>query len=103
MVISGGLFEAGCDVAELLELADPVGPIRFDTTSEPMRKKSRPKAASAIRYLKTSGEAKRRSALPAISHDAHAHKAQDHHRPRGGLGDRRDLRRDGRHCAGKVT
>ena len=34
-----------------------LGPIRFDTTSEPVRKKSRPKAASAIRYLKTSGEA----------------------------------------------
>ena len=48
MVISGSRVEA----AELLELADPVGPIRFDTTSEPMRKKSRPKAASAIRYLK---------------------------------------------------
>jgi hypothetical protein len=46
-----------CEAAELLELADLVGPIRFDTTSEPMRKKSRPKAASAIRYLKTSGEA----------------------------------------------
>ena len=53
MVISGSRVEA----AELLELADLVGPIRFDTTSEPMRKKSRPKAASAIRYLKTSGEA----------------------------------------------
>ena len=44
-----------CEAAELLELADLVGPIRFDTTSEPMQ--SRPKAASAIRYLKTSGEA----------------------------------------------
>jgi hypothetical protein len=55
MVISGSRFEAGCEAAELLELADLVGPIRFDTTSEPMREKSRPKAAYAIRYLPTPG------------------------------------------------
>jgi hypothetical protein len=57
MVNSGSRVKAGCEAAELLELADPVGPIRFDTTSEPMRMKSRPKAASAIRYLKMSAEA----------------------------------------------
>jgi hypothetical protein len=57
MVNSGSRVKAGCEAAELLELADPVGPIRFDTTSEPMRMKSRPKAASAIRYLKYVGEA----------------------------------------------
>ena len=61
MVISGSRVEAGCEAAELLELADLVGPIRFDTTREPMRKKSRPKAASAIRYLKNVRRSERES------------------------------------------
>ena len=69
MVISGSRVEAGCEAAELLELADLVGPIRFDTTREPVRKKSRPKAASAICYLKTSGEA---SANPCSSVSSNA-------------------------------
>jgi hypothetical protein len=69
IVIRAVVSKRVCEAAELLELADPVGPIRFDTTREPMRKKSRPKAASAIRYLKISGEA---SANPCSSVSSNA-------------------------------
>jgi hypothetical protein len=50
-------------------------------------KEKPPEGGLCNRYLKTLGEAKRRSALSAIGHKANANETQDHHGPGGGFGD----------------